>query len=259
MSGLENPLRILTFDDYDQLFNVLAECELARSPQDLGERLLESLAAKFGYRNASFFLGASTTSVIQDPEPIFTGQTSRLRNAYLERYWHSDPFNTIIARRDETVPSGHVAALDQLRAFLTPANWHYLETFLFRKGIHSVLGAEIPGKGVTAGLGLQDQTEGRFGARDLARIELLSVHLGNLLSLLARLPQIPAWAATLTPREHEVVSLAAAGLTNRDIANQLHIGIDTVKKQLGAALRKSGCTNRTQLTVGWMPSPEPRP
>lgn len=55
----------------------------------------------------------------------------------------------------------------------------------------------------------------------------------------------------LSPRQIEVVTLLAQGLTNQQIAKRLCISVDTVKKHLTQALRVSGSENRTQLALWW--------
>ena len=53
----------------------------------------------------------------------------------------------------------------------------------------------------------------------------------------------------LTPREREVLTLVAAGLTNQEIAARLHVGVTTVKTHVAALLTKTGCPNRIRLAV----------
>ena len=53
----------------------------------------------------------------------------------------------------------------------------------------------------------------------------------------------------LTPREWDVADLAAQGLTNRQIAARLFIGVDTVKKHLTRVLAATSCGSRTQLAL----------
>jgi ATP/maltotriose-dependent transcriptional regulator MalT len=52
----------------------------------------------------------------------------------------------------------------------------------------------------------------------------------------------------LSPREREVAELAAAGHTNKEIADKLFVSINTVKKQLSAAMRKLGVRSRDALS-----------
>ena len=56
-------------------------------------------------------------------------------------------------------------------------------------------------------------------------------------------------ANKMTPREAEVLRLLTEGKSNRDIAGALDIDEVTVKAHLGRMLRKTGATNRIELTL----------
>lgn len=53
----------------------------------------------------------------------------------------------------------------------------------------------------------------------------------------------------LTERELQVLQLIAAGLSNSEIADRLHLGITTVKTHIGNLMIKTGCDNRVRLAV----------
>ena len=53
-------------------------------------------------------------------------------------------------------------------------------------------------------------------------------------------------ASSLSPREHEVLSLMMAGRTNKEIARQLVISVSTVNYHVASVLTKLGAQNRTQ-------------
>lgn len=59
--------------------------------------------------------------------------------------------------------------------------------------------------------------------------------------------EFAASAASLTAREREVLQAITEGASNRAIAADLDVSIDTVKTHVKRILRKMGATNRTEL------------
>jgi DNA-binding NarL/FixJ family response regulator len=80
---------------------------------------------------------------------------------------------------------------------------------------------------------------------------------GGLLRWIAKGPHVaapstaPLDAIALTAREDQVVRLIAAGLSNKEIARHLHIGLATVKSHVHNVLCKLGLERRGQL-ARWM-------
>jgi DNA-binding NarL/FixJ family response regulator len=56
-------------------------------------------------------------------------------------------------------------------------------------------------------------------------------------------------AHNLTVREGQIVSLIAAGFTNRQIADHSYLSVNTVKTSIRSAYRKMGVSGRTQAVV----------
>jgi DNA-binding NarL/FixJ family response regulator len=54
---------------------------------------------------------------------------------------------------------------------------------------------------------------------------------------------------TLTEREHEVLTLIARGMCNREIARELYVSQATVKTHVARVLRKMELRDRTQAVV----------
>lgn len=52
---------------------------------------------------------------------------------------------------------------------------------------------------------------------------------------------------SLTQKEREIVRLICEGLTNRDIAERLHLSEQTVKSHINRIFKKTGAKNRSQL------------
>jgi len=67
--------------------------------------------------------------------------------------------------------------------------------------------------------------------------------------------RIPGAPGALTPTEHDVVQLAAHGLTNKEIARQLSIAVHTVEVHLSRAYVKLGVRSRSQLAAQLTPRP----
>lgn len=59
----------------------------------------------------------------------------------------------------------------------------------------------------------------------------------------------PDMLATITNRELEVLRLIAAGMSNREIAQSLHIGEGTAKTHVGHLLTKLAARDRVQLVI----------
>ena len=134
----------------------------------------------------------------------------------------------------------------------------------------------------------------RFTATELDSVELLTqsvasavVDAGSAVPPLAGLlrghgrigAEVPGWSplpaaphraassqgngtTPLTSREHQVLGLLAAGLSDREVAARLVISPKTVEKHVGAVLRKTGTASRTAAVVralvrGWLAPEEP--
>jgi len=77
---------------------------------------------------------------------------------------------------------------------------------------------------------------------------------GNVGTALPEIKQVPTEPATakrrpedLTPREYEILQLVWAGLTNRTIAEQLHISIKTAEAHRANMMKKLRVSNIAQL------------
>jgi LuxR family maltose regulon positive regulatory protein len=60
---------------------------------------------------------------------------------------------------------------------------------------------------------------------------------------------VPGIVDPLSEREIEVLRLLAAGKSNQEIAEELFVALDTVKKHVSHILAKLGATNRTEATA----------
>jgi DNA-binding NarL/FixJ family response regulator len=59
----------------------------------------------------------------------------------------------------------------------------------------------------------------------------------------------PQPGLALTPRERDVLSYVVKGLSNGDIAEQVHLGVTTVKTHVANLMHKVGSPTRVHLAV----------
>lgn len=88
----------------------------------------------------------------------------------------------------------------------------------------------------------------KSGSRDDVIDALRAVAAGGV-SFDVRHPRRAPGEGALSPREKEVLRLVADGKTNIEIAEQLSIGVETVKTILGRACRKLGVRRRAQAVA----------
>lgn len=85
------------------------------------------------------------------------------------------------------------------------------------------------------------------GLAALSEAEVDDLLGDRLAEALRSVPPVHRSADVLSDREREVAVLAAEGLTNRDIAEQLHLSPRTVENHVHRALRKLGVSSRSRL------------
>ncbi len=73
------------------------------------------------------------------------------------------------------------------------------------------------------------------------------IHAGESIGL-DELISLPTSAA-LSEREQEVLALMALGLSNRQIAHELYLSVDTIKTHVRSVFGKLGVSNRTQAAL----------
>jgi DNA-binding CsgD family transcriptional regulator len=62
----------------------------------------------------------------------------------------------------------------------------------------------------------------------------------------------------LTPRELEVLDMAARGFTNNEVARRLDLSVHAIKFHLASIYRKLGVINRTEAAVVYLRSQQAR-
>ncbi|BAN47378.1 helix-turn-helix transcriptional regulator [Metapseudomonas resinovorans] len=170
---------------------------------------------------------------------------ARTHRDYLAHYRDFDPLQPALCLDEQrpVVPLGDAMARQAGGARLV------YQGFLARHGIHDVVEViahdrQRPVAGVSL---LRTNSLAPFSAEELQRLH----GLRGLLDLaVRRLPDAPAELdalAGLTPKEREIALLLREGLSNKDLARQLDLGLATVKTHMIHLFRKSGARSRTEL------------
>ncbi|GAB2508600.1 helix-turn-helix transcriptional regulator [Nocardia heshunensis] len=236
----------LSVEDHRRVIGVLESVDRAADLTEFRERLLLALRSWFGFTGVAVLHGDTLAAAVQDGCGIQGGYTPEFLADYSAHWIDVDPLRGEPA--GELMRSRGVIRLSEV-----PGGTRFLTDFLRPNGINDKAAMLVDGgpTGVLyVGMAVADAL--RVPERDLAVLHALRRHLAPLVTdQLARDRERRAATADwhLTPREWEVADLAARGLTNRQIAERLFIGVDTVKKHLSRVLAETSCTSRTQLAV----------
>ncbi|MEP4892164.1 MAG: response regulator transcription factor [Aliiglaciecola sp.] len=94
----------------------------------------------------------------------------------------------------------------------------------------------------------QDRKWFRRNALELLINEMLSD--ANFSTEIVDRSQTGFWQQSLTKREQTIVKYISQGAQNQEIADQLHISVNTVKTHIYSIFRKTNCRNRVEL-ITW--------
>ncbi|WP_194892480.1 helix-turn-helix transcriptional regulator [Catenulispora pinisilvae] len=254
----------LSPEDYRRVVGVVEAVDRAADLAEFRERLVTALQTWFGYRGVTVLHGDTAADAVVNGCGVLAGYSAEFLASYDAEGWvGEDPFRAEDFLR--RLPEAGVLRLTDVAAgsrfldqFLHPRGIADKAAMLVDAGPSGVLwvGLAMPGDQDPGGQGVGEQGADvgarRVPDRDLAVLRVLRRHLTPLaVEQLARHRAREASRGDwdLTPREWDVADLAAQGLTNRQIAARLFIGVDTVKKHLTRVLAATSCGSRTQLAV----------
>jgi DNA-binding CsgD family transcriptional regulator len=168
-----------------------------------------------------------------------------LSPVFWEHYWNCPPCSY-------PERSGDAATVTKTSDFYTRRQWHsapmyteYLRHFGVEDEIVACLPAP-PGRSVRL---LLRRASGSFGERDRLLVALLRPHLHGLYRDRKRRAGIPE----LTARQWELLRLVAAGHSNTDIARQLFLSPNTVRKHLENIYQRLDVSSRTAAVARAFP------
>jgi DNA-binding CsgD family transcriptional regulator len=237
--------------DYRRMFDVLDGVTGRRSLECFCGRLLDALDDAFGWRRAFVVEGAMpgpSEAGIPLPAHCFDTFGGSFLEEYVTNWQAGDPLSVdraIAAWQDQ-----RVVGMWQFH-YPVASRRRFFECLLRRNGLADILmcGSRVGGRVVTLGVGFDEGADA--GSRERAIMYRLWPHLVLHFQSFAASTSSGTGEWSLTSRERLVTELVADGLTNCQIAQRLHITVDTVKKHLTHAMAKTECNSRTQLALRW--------
>ena len=98
--------------------------------------------------------------------------------------------------------------------------------------------------------GIQTIKNGKFWFKRETLETIIKQLIGDINQQNLFSPQCTEVSDTLTKRERTIVNLISQGAKNIEIAEQLHISVNTVKTHVYSIFRKTHCRNRVEL-IKW--------
>ncbi|RZQ61046.1 helix-turn-helix transcriptional regulator [Amycolatopsis suaedae] len=232
------------------MFEVLETAARSVHKETFFDELREAMARWLGWRDSVVVelpaRGAPFPSRADLLSYVYSNRPSSFLQEYAEK-WHADnPFKTPFVER--ALRANGVVTLAETCPEASPLGLPFVEQYLARHGITDVAEAMIggvAGSGMLVCVYFDDRRH--LDRRDRWLLRSVSRQLAPWVTL--HHGQEPAVLTQLSGRERQVADLVAHGLTNREIAEDLHVSVETVKKHLTNSMAKLDVRNRTQLAL----------
>ncbi|MFW0888659.1 UNVERIFIED_CONTAM: helix-turn-helix transcriptional regulator [Pseudomonas sp. JL1] len=170
------------------------------------------------------------------------GMSGEMHRDYLDNYRQFDPLQprNYVSSDLAVVPLGLAMARQPIR------DSHRYRHFLQRYDVVDVVEvfAHRGSRPQAAISLLRTAEQGVFTSEQLTQLAALQ----TLLQLaVANLPPQDDSLSSLTPKERQIALLLRQGVSNKELARELDVGLPTVKTHLINLFRKTGVSNRTEL------------
>jgi DNA-binding CsgD family transcriptional regulator len=230
---------------------------LTLSSVNFREQVLLSFQKFFGYHQANFWECDENHKLIN---PVQLNMDNYITKDYLQNYYHLDlliPQNVnfekcLVIRNLDIVPAHIYENSEYYHDFMKKYGFYYnLAMFLFDgKRLLGMVDFVKPKKDIPFSLNEVKTLEiiSRFLIQKLHALEIHNKNkeIGSKSNSYAiSSPKIHQ--QILTQKENEVLELAKKGYSNSQIANELFISVNTVKKHMQSLYQKFNVSNRTSL------------
>jgi len=242
--------------DWEKLFEFIYETGKVMDLHDYSYNFLKKLNNIIPFYAANFFLFEEDES--NNEETIIFNISDKALREYEEYYYKIDDIRKISFDNPQPIQSSELMNYEEW------TNTEYFNDFLAKYNLYYSCGIDIHfGKKLLGTISLfREEKEPDFKLNDLIYLELIRKHSANQLSKLIEIKKLKnikfldqnkmiikcSNKYELTSREQEVLELIVSGKSNNEIAEELFISINTVKKHLTHIFKKTEVKNRTELT-----------
>jgi len=242
--------------DWEKLFEFIYETGKVMDIHDYSYNFLKKLNKIIPFYAANFFLFEEDES--DNEETIIFNISDKALREYEEYYYKIDDIRKISFDNPQPIQSTELMNYEEW------VNTEYFNDFLAKYNLYYLCGIDIHFDNKLLGtISLfREENDPDFELRDLMYLELIRKNSANQLNKLIEINKLSKRKIIdqnemmakcsnkydLTNREQEVLKLIISGKSNNEIAEELFISINTVKKHLTHIFKKTEVKNRTELT-----------
>lgn len=241
--------------DWENIFEFIYETGKITNLNNYSYYFLQKLNELIPFYAANFFLFDENEEIVNSP--VCFNVSEQTLTAYNNYYCKIDSIREIAFNKIE--PSRSSDLMDYTKW----VNTEYFTDFLGKNHLYYSCGIDIHHqKRLLGTISLfRDQNDNDFSLKDLLYLKLISQQCSNQLNKLLIINNLEikiqknrnqvldntSHKFQLTEREKEVLKLLIEGKNNQEIAQNLFISINTVKKHLSHIFNKTEVNSRTEL------------
>ena len=244
----------ITTEEWYIINDIIAD--IYKSPDTNGARrtVLNRIGELIPYTKGSFMLASLTGGILDYFDPVLSNESIENIAEYLEQYQHLDPMVAFYTQEGEMIYiDSEYVSIPMAKASMLYQNWFW------PNGMYYMLGGKLVYNGILLGSMLlgRDKDDVDFIPRDKEILRIIGEHLSYKIYTIY--PKVVTKQAVemggdplavkygLSYREIEVAELLCQGLTAKELAEQLCISENTVKRHAGSIYKKMGVSGKPQL------------
>ncbi|OLS38892.1 hypothetical protein BTR22_04370 [Alkalihalophilus pseudofirmus] len=234
----------LTKHEYEQILFVVEELAVKQMIMDLEQyrrEVLNVFSNILGYSQSLFWVTDENQKLAN---PVTFNVDMQALHDYQQYFYQFDYLQPENLKRKSSVQS--IKSVVPFAQYLTTDYYHL---FMKKNRLLDQMAIYLEYQGELIGvIGLvRNADEETFNPRDFIKLNFLVKQVESGFNMQRLLTANRSDPSLLTEREREIVDLLVRGLKNIEIAEQLYISENTVKKHLQNLYRKFDTSSRTEL------------